>query len=60
MGRFQELIAKSWAWLSSGFNPNRRTVDAIAAARFDTSGCAASDEPWRRPDAQLICKELPP
>jgi SAM-dependent methyltransferase len=38
MGRFQHLIAKPRAWLSSGYNPNRRTVDAIAAAGFDTSG----------------------
>ncbi|MED5813853.1 class I SAM-dependent methyltransferase [Mycolicibacterium sp. 050232] len=38
MGRFQDLIAKPWAWFSSGCEPNRRTVDAIAAAGFDTSG----------------------
>lgn len=38
MGRFQDLIAKPWSWLSSGCHPNRRTVDAIAAAGFDTSG----------------------
>ncbi len=38
MGRFQDLIAKPWGWLYSGFNPNRRTVDATAAAGFDTSG----------------------
>ena len=38
MGRFQDLIAKPWAWLSSGCHPNRRTVDAIAAAGFDTAG----------------------
>lgn len=38
MGRFQDLIARPWAWLSSGCEPNRRTVDAIAAAGFDTSG----------------------
>ncbi|QRY45746.1 class I SAM-dependent methyltransferase [Mycolicibacterium boenickei] len=38
MGRFQDLIARPWAWLSSGCHPNRRTVDAIAAAGFDTSG----------------------
>lgn len=37
MGRFQDLIAKPWSWLSSGCNPNRRTVDAIAAAGFDIS-----------------------
>ncbi len=38
MGRFQDLIAKPWSWLASGCEPNRRTVDAIAAAGFDTSG----------------------
>jgi SAM-dependent methyltransferase len=38
MGRFQDLIARPWAWLSGGCEPNRRTVDAIAAAGFDTSG----------------------
>jgi ubiquinone/menaquinone biosynthesis C-methylase UbiE len=36
MGRFQDLIAKPWSWLASGCEPNRRTVDAIAAAGFDT------------------------
>jgi SAM-dependent methyltransferase len=38
MGRFQDLIAKPWSWLASGCRPNRRTLDAIAAAGFDTSG----------------------
>jgi ubiquinone/menaquinone biosynthesis C-methylase UbiE len=38
MGRFQDLIAKPWSWLASGCEPNRRTVDAIAAAGFDTEG----------------------
>lgn len=38
MGRFQDLIAGPWSWLSSGCEPNRRTVDAIAAAGFDISG----------------------
>jgi ubiquinone/menaquinone biosynthesis C-methylase UbiE len=38
MGRFQDLIAKPWAWLASGCHPNRRTIDAIAAAGFDTGG----------------------
>jgi ubiquinone/menaquinone biosynthesis C-methylase UbiE len=38
MGRFQDLIAKPWSWLSSGCHPNRRTVEAIAAAGFDTGG----------------------
>lgn len=37
MGRFQDLIAKPWAWLASGCRPNRRTLDAIAAAGFDTT-----------------------
>lgn len=37
MGRFQDLIAKPWSWLSSGCKPNRRTVEAIAAAGFDVS-----------------------
>lgn len=38
MGRFQDLIAKPWSWMASGCKPNRRTVDAIAAAGFDTGG----------------------
>lgn len=38
MGWYQDLIARPWAWLSSGCEPNRRTIDAIAAAGFDTSG----------------------
>ncbi|WP_370328524.1 class I SAM-dependent methyltransferase [Candidatus Mycobacterium methanotrophicum] len=38
MGRFQDLIAAPWSWLASGCKPNRRTVDAIAAAGFDTGG----------------------
>jgi ubiquinone/menaquinone biosynthesis C-methylase UbiE len=38
MGRFQDLIAKPWSWLAGGCNPNRRTIDAIAAAGFETGG----------------------
>lgn len=38
MGRFQDLIAGPWSWLASGCKPNRRTLDAIAAAGFDTGG----------------------
>jgi ubiquinone/menaquinone biosynthesis C-methylase UbiE len=38
MGRFQDLIAKPWSWLASGCHPNRRTIDAIATAGFDTGG----------------------
>ena len=38
MGRFQDLIARPWSWLASGCEPNRRTVDAIRAAGFDTGG----------------------
>jgi SAM-dependent methyltransferase len=38
MGWFQDLIAKPWSALTSGCHPNRRTVDAIAAAGFDTGG----------------------
>jgi ubiquinone/menaquinone biosynthesis C-methylase UbiE len=41
MGRFQDLIARPWSWLASGCHPNRRTIDAIAAAGFDTSGLRA-------------------
>lgn len=37
-GRFQDLVAKPWSWLAAGCHPNRRTVDAIAAAGFDTTG----------------------
>lgn len=38
MGRFQDLLARPWSVLASGCEPNRRTVDAIAAAGFDTAG----------------------
>jgi SAM-dependent methyltransferase len=38
MGRFQDLVAKPWSWLAAGCEPNRRTVDSIAAAGFDTTG----------------------
>jgi ubiquinone/menaquinone biosynthesis C-methylase UbiE len=37
MGRFQDLIAKPWSRMASGCEPNRRTVEAIAAAGFDIS-----------------------
>lgn len=37
-GRLQDLIAGPWSWLAAGCHPNRRTVEAIAAAGFDTSG----------------------
>ncbi|WP_108923298.1 class I SAM-dependent methyltransferase [Mycobacterium montefiorense] len=37
-GWFQDLIAKPWSWLAAGCKPNRRTVDSIAAAGFDTRG----------------------
>ena len=37
-GRFQDMIARPWSWLSSGCEPNRRTVDSIAATGFDTRG----------------------
>ncbi|WP_245831211.1 class I SAM-dependent methyltransferase [Mycobacterium terramassiliense] len=36
-GRFQDLVAGPWSWFASGCHPNRRTVDAIAAAGFDTT-----------------------
>jgi SAM-dependent methyltransferase len=35
-GRFQDRIARPWAAVSGGCEPNRRTVDSIAAAGFDT------------------------
>lgn len=38
VGRFQDLVAKPWSWLAAGCEPNRRTVDSIAAAGFDISG----------------------
>lgn len=37
-GRFQDLIAKPWSWLAAGCQPNRRTIDSIADAGFDTAG----------------------
>lgn len=36
-GRLQDLIRKPWSWLAAGCEPNRRTLDAIAAAGFDTT-----------------------
>lgn len=36
-GRLQDLVARPWSWLAAGCHPNRRTVDAIAAAGFDTT-----------------------
>jgi ubiquinone/menaquinone biosynthesis C-methylase UbiE len=38
MARFQDLVAKPWSWLAGGCEPNRRTIDAIATAGFDTRG----------------------
>jgi SAM-dependent methyltransferase len=37
-GRLQDLVAGPWSWFAAGCHPNRRTVDAIAAAGFDTTG----------------------
>ena len=37
-GRLQDLIAKPWSWLAAGCHPNRRTIESIAAAGFDTEG----------------------
>ncbi len=37
IGQLQDLVAKPWSWLASGCRPNRRTVEAIAAAGFDTT-----------------------
>ena len=45
VGRFQDLIAKPWSWLAAGCEPNRRTVDSIAAAGFDTSGLRSIHTP---------------
>lgn len=36
-GRFQDLIAKPWSRLAGGCEPNRRTLEAIAAAGFETT-----------------------
>jgi len=38
MGRLQDLAAGPWSWLAAGCHPNRRTLDAITAAGFDTTG----------------------
>jgi ubiquinone/menaquinone biosynthesis C-methylase UbiE len=38
VGRLQDLVAKPWSWFAAGCEPNRRTIDAIVAAGFDTSG----------------------
>ena len=47
-GRFQDLVAKPWSWMAAGCHPNRRTVDAIAAAGFDTAGlrCVRTQVPF--------------
>lgn len=37
VGRLQDLIARPWSWFAGGCEPNRRTVESIAAAGFDTS-----------------------
>jgi SAM-dependent methyltransferase len=37
-GRLQDLVARPWSRLAGGCEPNRRTIDAIAAAGFDTTG----------------------
>ena len=37
-GRFQDLVAKPWSWMAAGCKPNRRNIDAIAAAGFDITG----------------------
>ena len=37
-GRFQDLVAKPWSWLAAGCEPNRRTIDSIAAAGFKIGG----------------------
>jgi len=34
-GRLQDMVAKPWSWLAAGCEPNRRTLDSIAAAGFD-------------------------
>ncbi|OHT82366.1 class I SAM-dependent methyltransferase [Mycobacteroides saopaulense] len=49
MGRFQDLIATPWSWLASGCEPNRRTVEAIAAAGFDTGGLRSVRRTWVPP-----------
>jgi ubiquinone/menaquinone biosynthesis C-methylase UbiE len=41
-GRFQDLIAKPWSWLAGGCEPNRRTLEAIAAAGFETTALRTS------------------
>lgn len=37
MGWFQDMVSKPWSWVAAGCEPNRRTLDAIAAAGFDTT-----------------------
>lgn len=36
-GRYQDLVAKPWSWLAAGCEPNRRTLESIASAGFDTT-----------------------
>ena len=49
MGRFQDLIARPWSFFAAGCEPNRRTVDAIAAAGFDTGGLRSIRTPMPPP-----------
>lgn len=36
-GRWQDAVAKPWSRLAGGCEPNRRTLESIAAAGFDTA-----------------------
>jgi SAM-dependent methyltransferase len=49
MGRFQDLIAGPWSFFGAGCKPNRRTVDSIAAAGFDTGGLRSIRTPMPPP-----------
>jgi SAM-dependent methyltransferase len=49
MGRLQDLVAKPWSWFAAGCQPNRRTIDAIASAGFDTTGLRSVRTPGAVP-----------
>lgn len=51
-GRLQDLVAKPWSWFTSGCEPNRRTVDSIVAAGFDTTALRSI----RRTPVPFPCK----
>jgi hypothetical protein len=52
-------MAKPWSWLASGCKPNRWTIDAIAAAGFDTGDGEHPTNPYAAPVRHLTCRDSP-